>query len=435
MKRSFFRMLALLPLIASVTGQPAQPPARTFKEDVEFLQKYYEVVILSDASGKSQVAVVPALQGRVMTSTLAGPDGASYGWINREFIESRQNNPHINAFGGEDRFWMGPEGGQFSIFFKPGDPFDLDHWFTPPPLNEGPYDVPWQKKDSLTLVKSMTLENYSQTRFQLNLSRFIRILSPELVRMLLQVGPDPSLEMVAFASENKIVNTGESAWTRETGLLSVWILGMFNPSPHTTVVVPFTSDAKSDLGPIVNDEYFGKVPKNRLVIGKNALFFKADGEYRSKIGVAQKRAKPFMGSYDAQNKVLTIVQYSLPYYPQPFVNSMWKIHEDPYSGDAINSYNDGPAKPGEKPMGPFYELETSSPAAALRPQAMLIHTHRTYHFKGSARALNQIARTTLGVSLLQITSAFEAKAPAGRPTTKPAPSRKGPAPVPPAKKK
>jgi hypothetical protein len=25
--------------------------------------------------------------------------------------------PHINVFGGEDRFWLGPEGGQFSIFF------------------------------------------------------------------------------------------------------------------------------------------------------------------------------------------------------------------------------------------------------------------------------------------------------------------------------
>ena len=31
----------------------------------------------------------------------------------------------MNVFGGEDRFWLGPEGGQFALYFKAGDPFDL----------------------------------------------------------------------------------------------------------------------------------------------------------------------------------------------------------------------------------------------------------------------------------------------------------------------
>jgi hypothetical protein len=59
----------------------------------------------------------------------------------REFIASGKNNPHLNAFGGEDRFWLGPEGGQFSIFFKKDTPFDLDNWFTPPSLNEERWDA------------------------------------------------------------------------------------------------------------------------------------------------------------------------------------------------------------------------------------------------------------------------------------------------------
>ena len=37
----------------------------------------------------------------------------------------------MNVFGGEDRFWLGPEGGQYALYFKPGDPFDLDHWQVP----------------------------------------------------------------------------------------------------------------------------------------------------------------------------------------------------------------------------------------------------------------------------------------------------------------
>ena len=44
----------------------------------------------------------------------------------------------MNAFGGEDRLWLGPEGGQYSIFFRAGDPFDLEHWQTPPPLTASP---------------------------------------------------------------------------------------------------------------------------------------------------------------------------------------------------------------------------------------------------------------------------------------------------------
>jgi hypothetical protein len=36
-----------------------------------------------------------------------------FGWINRKLIASRKIQPHINVFGGEDRFWIGPEGGQF----------------------------------------------------------------------------------------------------------------------------------------------------------------------------------------------------------------------------------------------------------------------------------------------------------------------------------
>ena len=29
-------------------------------------------------------------------------------------------NPHMNAYGGEDRIWLGPEGGMFSLFFCAG---------------------------------------------------------------------------------------------------------------------------------------------------------------------------------------------------------------------------------------------------------------------------------------------------------------------------
>ncbi len=182
---------------------------------------------------------------------------------------------------------------------------------------------------------------------------------------------------------------------------------MFNPSPETTIVVPFKVGPEDKLGPIVNDTYFGKVPEDRLVVQEGVMFFSGDGQYRSKIGLSPQRAKNVAGSYDAANRVLTIVQYDKPEGAVDYVNSMWtKSQEEPFKGDVVNSYNDGPASPGAKPMGPFYELETSSPAAALSPGESIVHAHRTFHFVGEEPQLDAIAKNVLGVSIVQIRSAL-----------------------------
>ena len=47
----------------------------------------------------------------------------------------------MNVFGGEDRFWLGPEGGQFALYFKARDPFDFDHWQVPAAFDWGRWPV------------------------------------------------------------------------------------------------------------------------------------------------------------------------------------------------------------------------------------------------------------------------------------------------------
>src|SRR5258708_7363161 len=123
--------LALVAAIAAVALGSASLRSATFADDVAFLRQHQTVIELADPSGQARVAAVPGWQGRIMTSTAGGGAGASYGWVNRELIASGKLAPHINVFGGEDRFWLGPEGGQFSIFFAQGATFDLAHWFTP----------------------------------------------------------------------------------------------------------------------------------------------------------------------------------------------------------------------------------------------------------------------------------------------------------------
>jgi hypothetical protein len=252
----------------------------------------------------------------------------------------------------------------------------------------------------------MRLLNYSGTEFELELNREVRVLGTEDVAAL-GVAVPAGVKLVAYASDNKITNTGAAAWTKETGLLSVWILGMFNPSPTTTIIIPFKGGPEAELGPAVNDAYFGKVPAARLVVKDGVLFFSGDGKYRSKIGISPKRVRPFAGSYDAANEVLTLVHLTIPEGATDYVNSMWEIQEKPFGGDVVNSYNDGPSAPGAKPLGPFYELESSSPAAALGPGQTLAHIHTTMHFQGPEKALDGIARKVLGVGLEEIKTAFK----------------------------
>ena len=380
---------------------------RTFRDDLAFLQQHTEIVVLGDTPGGPRVAVAPAWQGRVMTSAADGAMGIGYGWLNETLIASGEVQPHINALGGEDRFWLGPEGGQFSIFFTAGDPFDLEHWQTPPLIDTDAYDVVSSTPRQVTFQRLTTLTNYSNTTFDLRIDRTVRLLDRSDVDRLLGIMPGAAVLLAAYESDNTITNTGADAWTKETGLLSVWILGMFKHSPETTVVMPYREGAVAELGPVVNDAYFGEVPADRLVGRDGVLFFKGDGQYRSKIGVSPQRALPVLGSFDASRNLLTIVQYTLPEGAVDYVNSMWELQDQPYAGDAVNSYNDGPPEPGSAALGPFYELETSSPAAALGPDESITHVHRTFHFEGPPADLESIAQTVLGVDLTTIRGTFQ----------------------------
>lgn len=397
--------VGVLMIAASVTAAEQKPVS--FGDDLAFLSKRLDVVVLSDASGRAQVAVAPRYQGRVMTSTANGPGGLSYGWINREYIAAGKVNPHFQPIGGEDRFWMGPEGGQFSIFFSQGAAFDLKNWFTPVAFDADGYAVISRGRERVAFQKRFKLTNYSLAQFDVGLVREVRLVRSGDAWKQLGVEPQTDLRMVAYESDNRVTNLGQQPWRKETGLLSVWILGMYNSSPATTVVVPVKPGPLAALGPVVNDTYFGKVPADRLVVTDKTAFFRADADFRSKIGVSPQRCQPILGSYDAANNALTLVQYTRPEGATDYVNSEWKIQDNPYGGDGVNSYNDGPPAPGAAQLGRFYELETSSPAAALKPGDTLTHIHRTIHIQGPTNKLDAVARAALGVGLEEIKGAFK----------------------------
>lgn len=369
----------------------------SFGYDLNFLRQYHkDLVLLQEDSNGAQVAILPAYQGRVMTSTAAGSNGTSFGWINHELIASGKLAEHMNAFGGEDRFWLGPEGGQFSIFFKKGTEFKFDNWFVPAAFDTEPFVLVSADKSAARFERKMHLENYSGNTFDVLVNRTVRLLNKSAIDSTLGIAVPGSVQSVAFESENTITHKGTSAWTKQTGLLSIWILSMMNASEKTTVAIPYKQGDEKKLGKIVTDDYFGKVPAERLKVKDGLILFKADAKYRSKIGLSPARALPLAASYDAVNGVLTIAQFGLPEGATDYVNSLWQLQDRPFAGDAVNSYNDGPID--GKQMGKFYEVESSSPAAMLKPGGSIQHVHRTTHLKGDKGELDKIAMKLLGVT-------------------------------------
>jgi len=368
----------------------------------DFLKRHVDIIELKNAG--SAITIVPSWQARVMTSTAEGDSGYSFGWINKDLISSGKLLPHINAFGGEERLWLGPEGGQFSIFFSKGKSFVYENWQTPAFLDITPFHLISSNDSSALFENDISTENYSGTSFKFRIARDITLLSEKEILKLIP-SDAKNLKCVAYRSGNKITNQGNNAWKKETGLLSVWMLGMFNPSPAIVITIPVKPGDDKELGPKVNDAYFGKISADRLKISGDHIFFKADGKNRGKIGIPPLRQTGVMGSYDSDNKILTLLICRLPDGKKDYVNSSWQIQENPFSGDALNSYNDGPLEDGSQ-MGPFYELETSSPAADLKPGESLSHIQYTLHLTGDTAELNKVSRKVLGVGLEEISKAF-----------------------------
>ncbi|APS40561.1 DUF6786 family protein [Salegentibacter sp. T436] len=376
---------------------------KTFQEgsfgfDAEFL-KERDTSLLTLTANNSRILISPKYQAKVFTSSSSGDNGRSYGWINYDAFD--KEDEHMNAYGGENRFWLGPEGSKFSLFFKPNSEMIFENWKTPPSIDIESWEVEDYSDKKVTLVKEMTLLNYADSRLEIDVKREIEILEKTEIEALLNIELD-SIESVGFSTNNTIKNVGDFAWTEETGAPCIWILDMFTPSDETVIFIPYKDDLE---GRIATTDYFGEISEDRINYEDGELFFKADGKSRGKLGIAPERATTVAGSYDAKNKVLTITTFDVD-NDAIYLNQEWTSKKDPLKGDAVNAYNDGPLEDGSQ-MGPFYEIESVSPAAFLEPSEKINHNHNVFHFTGDEKVLDEISQQVLGVSLNKISSAFK----------------------------
>ena len=284
---------------------------------------------------------------------------------------------------------------------------DFEVWRVPSVLDTEPFDLVAQDSDSVSFSRQAKLTNHSQYEFEIQFDRKVVLLDQAAAEAAIGHSLE-GLSWVSHESQNSLTNIGTEPWSRQTGLLGIWMLCMNKPSPKATAIIPFKNGDESELGPIVNADYFGKLDESRLIVDedKNLIYFLGDGNLRSKLGLTFSRVQPILGSWDPRLQTLTVVQFNLPDKAlNGYTNNLWEIQDDPFAGDVINSYNDGPNESGGM-LGPFFELETLSPALALGPEENYVHVHRTTRIEGDTDAISRLTQALFGIPLSDIESKF-----------------------------
>ena len=414
-KKSFIPILLFASvglLSVSCGGNKKQPEEMkktyakgTFGYDLDYLsEKDSALILLKSDDEKGQLILSAKYQAKVFTSTANGLEANSHGFVNYDFFDAGLVDEHMNGFGGENRFWLGPEGGLFSIFFKPGEEQIYENWHTPKAIDIEEWDLKSVSSKEAIFTKEMLLNNFSGTQLNLLAERRVALLSDAEVKELLDIHISEAVNSVAYTTLNSIKNNNDFEWSAETGTVCVWMLDMYKPSDSAVTIIPYNQGIEGELGRVVTSDYFGEIPAERLIDEEGVVYFKTDGEFRGKLGMNAKRSTAVAGNYDPISRRLTIVTFDLN-SDAVYLNQEWNPDRDPLVGDALNAYNDGPLEDGTI-MGPFLELESSSAAAFLAPGESLRHTHNIYHFVGDESDLELIAERVLGVSLNRAKNIF-----------------------------
>ncbi|MBI4583791.1 MAG: hypothetical protein HY717_07190 [Planctomycetes bacterium] len=352
--------------------------------------------------GDSRILVAPSLQGRILTTKVGAVESA--GFLCLSDIAEGEVHEQFNNFGGQDRFWIGPEAGSFGIYFKPGEEVDRKHWKVPDDLNKGPMEVVSANDQQVVLSRGMAFTNYLGNSFKAKVQRELGSIPAQKLNEEIGLPLPAGLSYAGSYSLNTLTNAGEAKWEKDKGLLCIWILGQFNAGPKAVIIGPFKPGDSPELGPRFNDDYFGKVsvetPERFKVVG-NAVLFRADAQKEGKFGIGARRSTGFAGAYDREKSLLILVKFDV-HAEGTYASFSWaKDNPKPYTGDAFQSYNSDSTTP-EGSKYPFFELESVSPVKELAPGESLVHRHATFCFQGEREQLKAVAEKVLGVSLEEI---------------------------------
>lgn len=362
-----------------------------FAEDLSFLREFSRPVVLKDSTSKSVIALVAGWQGRVMTSTVAD-DGRSLGWLNYGTIENGKQF-HFSTFGGEDRLLFGPQPDSTLLFPAHGAGDTLVRTALPDPLRDSTLLNQVSSARGVTVFEgTANLLSNKGSILSTHISRTITLLSRRDLHNYLGASLHRSVHAVGFHSDNILTNTGTHRWDTATGTTAIRIRGMFPVSPATIAIIPLRKGGTLLSGT--------PLPKERLLIKNDIAFLRTDGNFDMEAGFSQASGLNYMGIYDPERKVLTVIQFTMPRSPQLYLGET----QGDGRPEVFRIRNNGPGNTAAR--GRFVEVQSASPAALLKPKGKMQHYHRTIHLEGSEKHLGEITKKLFGVGLKEITTAL-----------------------------
>lgn len=368
---------------------------RDYTSTFSKLKERTSVIQLFENNGASRLLVCPELQGKIICSSCNGETGQKNGWIAKEFYENR--NFDLNNIGGEDRLWIGPLGSQFSFYYQQISPLNEANWKVPGDLSLGGFIVKSQTNSKISMHRSIQLKNFIGTEFTLDIERDLSILEKRKIEKNLSINLSPSVDYVGFESKNTLTNSGKIKHVKETGLVSLWSAGMFQGTDDTYVLIPLDKNIHKDS----LYASMGKLSEDRFRIIDGILLFKVDGRYRSKIGIPSKIAPTRYGCYSKSMARLTIVEFQWD-SEGSYSKTGPEFQKEPFVGEAIPIYNNGPMDLTISEDSSFYELESLSSMKELSPEESIEHVHTVYHFSAEFQELQILSQMLLGFDLTKI---------------------------------
>lgn len=290
--------------------------------------------------GDLRVLVSPRNQGRVL---VAEKEGECFGWVNLEALKNGRGG------GGLDRFWFGPDGSQFTVFFRPGAPLEEGNWRVPDEVAGGEMTVTKRGEEFLEMERDIEVKNHLGTEFRVRLLRTV------------------SLSNRGLKVTNVVTNLGED-WSEERGLLAIWNLASLQGRETTRVIFPVQEVEKVQ-------RYFEPFREGQLHLKNGRASFRCSGNWRSKIGLKREDCAGFLSvreERDSSDLVILTMRYAVG-TGQRYPHAERGPQKRPYAGDLMNVYNHGTLDRSPLAEAAFYELESASAMPELRQGESFSH--------------------------------------------------------------
>lgn len=303
---------------------------------IKLLKTKFINYIESINENNNSIIITPTLGGRIIGACI---DDKNLLWVNPD-LSSDWNS-------GGQRSWYAPEWGPKSIYAKG----DETTWSVPEVMDPGTYKIINHIPNKTVEMKNdfnvLTTDN---TQYHFSMNRRITLLNNDCDHS--PYIPQEKTLLVEF--EHRLENRGKTAINKEIGLWSI-----LQVNPPGKIIVPLKNTYNYNF---FCDNYYEKIPEERIRKENNFAIVYVDGARRYKLGFPPDKVLgkiAYVSKFNDDRYYFILKSFDIPenavYVDKPYKDKR-------ADGDVIQIYNH--SEGGDMA---FSELEIHAPAPFLLP--------------------------------------------------------------------